>query len=94
MVSEGWNGSEISDIYLKHPANESSEDDEGEEEVNPHDSGKIVIYKSCQRLGLLKWDNKIVDSYGKLEGIDTSGRDTFPQLLITGAEIRRNRRNS
>lgn len=27
-----------------------------------------------------------VDSYGKLEGIDTSGRDTFPQLLITGEQ--------
>ncbi|XP_065201175.1 GPN-loop GTPase 1 isoform X1 [Planococcus citri] len=31
LVTTGESGSEISDIYLRHPANESSDDEEGEE---------------------------------------------------------------
>lgn len=31
LVSTVSSGREISDIYLRHPANESSEDEEGEE---------------------------------------------------------------
>ncbi|XP_044738826.1 GPN-loop GTPase 1 isoform X2 [Chrysoperla carnea] len=38
FISEVWSGKDLTDVYLKHPANESSEDEEGEEEVNPHDS--------------------------------------------------------
>lgn len=41
FISEVWSGKDLTDVYLKHPANESSEDEEGEEEVNPHDSGEI-----------------------------------------------------
>lgn len=33
LISSVHAGREIADIYLKHPANESSEDEEGEEEV-------------------------------------------------------------
>lgn len=32
MIEESFSGKEIADIYLKHPANESSEDEEGTEE--------------------------------------------------------------
>lgn len=33
LVTSVSSGREISDIYLKHPANESSDDSEGEEET-------------------------------------------------------------
>lgn len=37
-------GREIADIYLKHPANESSDDSEGEEEVIPkEEEGKLDV---------------------------------------------------
>jgi hypothetical protein len=35
LITEVPVGQELADIYLKHPANESSEDEEGEENV-PH----------------------------------------------------------
>jgi hypothetical protein len=42
LVTEVPVGQELADIYLKHPANESSEDEEGEQNV-PHltEEGKV-----------------------------------------------------
>lgn len=49
LVTEVPMGQELADIYLKHPANESSEDEEGEENV-PHltEEGRIL---HCLKLG-------------------------------------------
>lgn len=38
LISSIDAGREISDIYLKHPANESSEDEGGEEEVKEYEN--------------------------------------------------------
>lgn len=38
LISSVDTGREISEIYLKHPANESSEDEEGEEEVKEYEN--------------------------------------------------------
>lgn len=45
LVTSVSAGCEISDIYLKHPANESSDDSEGEEESkNDITDGILFIY--------------------------------------------------
>jgi hypothetical protein len=45
LVTEVPMGQELADIYLKHPANESSDDEEGEENV-PHltEEGRPQLY--------------------------------------------------
>jgi hypothetical protein len=51
LVTEVPMGQELADIYLKHPANESSEDEEGEENV-PHltEKGRMLHGHSCMQL--------------------------------------------
>jgi hypothetical protein len=51
LVTEMPLGQELADIYLKHPANESSEDEEGEENV-PHltEEGRMLHCLSCIQL--------------------------------------------
>lgn len=41
LITSTGRGQEIADIYLKHPANESSEDEDGEEEGQPE--GMIFV---------------------------------------------------
>jgi hypothetical protein len=50
LITEVPVGQELADIYLKHPANESSEDEEGEENV-PHltEEGKLPHCLKCCR---------------------------------------------
>jgi hypothetical protein len=51
LVTEVPMGQELADIYLKHPANESSEDEEGEENM-PHltEEGRMLHRLSCIQL--------------------------------------------
>lgn len=41
LITTGGKGQDIVDIYLKHPANESSEDEEGEEDDQPQDDAEM-----------------------------------------------------
>jgi hypothetical protein len=52
MVTEVPMGQELADIYLKHPANESSEDEEGEKNV-PHltEEGRILQSLAFSSMG-------------------------------------------
>lgn len=50
LITEVPIGQELADVYLKHPANESSEDEEGEQNV-PHltEEGKLPLPKMQSR---------------------------------------------
>ena len=41
LITSTGRGRDIADIYLKHPANESSEDEDGEEEGQPEDKNEV-----------------------------------------------------
>lgn len=47
LVTAINSGREIADIYLKHPANESSEDSEGEEVPAHEEDGKFFSRIAC-----------------------------------------------
>lgn len=52
LITEVPVGQELADIYLKHPANESSEDEEGEQNVPQlTEEGKLPhCLKCCQEV--------------------------------------------
>lgn len=50
LISEISAGRELSEIYLKHPANESSEDEEGEEDTVQMDNGKITLSSTVYQI--------------------------------------------
>ncbi|XP_034236623.1 GPN-loop GTPase 1 isoform X2 [Thrips palmi] len=41
LITSAGRGQDLADIYLKHPANESSEDEDGEEEGQPEDDSEM-----------------------------------------------------
>lgn len=62
FVTEISSGRDLSDIYLKHPANESSDDEEGTEqgvEANGDDEREEENFKEFVRDHLVKQDKKI-----------------------------------